>query len=106
MDRGAWWATLHGVTRSGCNLATKPPLKSAVGQYPYFKLDLWKYDFIELLAAQHEMLTNEDLVEFEAQRKDEERQEEEEVTEEVANGKRIFFIWVDTVSFWPKCRIV
>ena len=38
------------------------------------------------------MLTNEDLVEFEAQRKDEERQEEEEVTEEVANGKRIFFI--------------
>ena len=31
---------------------------------------------------QHEELTNEDLMELEAQRKDEERQEEEEVTEE------------------------
>ena len=34
------------------------------------------------VAAQHEELTNEDLMELEAQRKDEERQEEEEVTEE------------------------
>ena len=25
MDRGAWWATVHGVTRVGHNLATKPP---------------------------------------------------------------------------------
>ena len=39
-------------------------------------------DFIELLAVQHEELTDEDLMELEAQRKDEERQEEEEVTEE------------------------
>ena len=23
MDRGAWWATVHGVTRVGCNLVTK-----------------------------------------------------------------------------------
>ena len=38
-------------------------------------------DFIELLVVQHEELTNEDLIELEAQRKDEERQEEE-VTEE------------------------
>ena len=36
----------------------------------------------ELLAVQHEELTNEDLMELEAQSKDEERQEEEEVTEE------------------------
>ena len=34
------------------------------------------------MAVQHEELTNEDLMELEAQRKDEERQEEEEVTEE------------------------
>ena len=34
------------------------------------------------LAVQHKELTNEDLMELEAQRKDEERQEEEEVTEE------------------------
>ena len=25
MDRGAWWATVHGVTRVRYNLATKPP---------------------------------------------------------------------------------
>ena len=25
MDRGAWWATVSGVTRVGCNLETKPP---------------------------------------------------------------------------------
>ena len=38
---------------------------------------------IEILAMQHKELTNEDLMELEAQRKDEERQEEEEVTEEL-----------------------
>ena len=25
LDRGAWWATVHGVTRVGHDLATKPP---------------------------------------------------------------------------------
>ena len=25
MDRGAWWATVHGVTRVGQDLATEPP---------------------------------------------------------------------------------
>ena len=25
MDRGAWWATVHGITRVGHDLATKPP---------------------------------------------------------------------------------
>ena len=45
---------------------------------------------------QHEALTNEDLMELEAQRKDEERQEEE-VTEEpeihdARNGMGMFFI--------------
>ena len=25
MDRGAWWATVHGVARVGHNLSTKPP---------------------------------------------------------------------------------
>ena len=34
------------------------------------------------VAVQHKELTNEDLMELEAQRKDKERQEEEEVTEE------------------------
>ena len=43
--------------------------------------DLQEVDFIELLAVWHEKLTKGDLMELEAQRKDEERQEEE-VTEE------------------------
>ena len=25
MDRGVWWATVHGVTRVGHDLATEPP---------------------------------------------------------------------------------
>jgi len=25
MDRGAWWATAHGVARVRCDLGTKPP---------------------------------------------------------------------------------
>ena len=25
VDKGAWWATVHGVTRVGHNLVTKPP---------------------------------------------------------------------------------
>ena len=28
MDRGAWWATVHGVTRVRYNLVNKPPLHS------------------------------------------------------------------------------
>ena len=43
--------------------------------------DLQEVDFIELLAVRHEKLTKGDLMELEAQRKDEERQEEE-VTED------------------------
>ena len=30
MDRGPWWATVHGVTRVGHDLATKPPLPPIV----------------------------------------------------------------------------
>ena len=46
------------------------------------ELDLPEDDFTQLLAVQHEELTNEDLMELESQRKDKERQEEE-VTEEL-----------------------
>ena len=28
MGRGAWWSTVHGITRVGHNLATKPPTLS------------------------------------------------------------------------------
>ena len=30
MDRGAWWATVHGVTRIGHDWASKPPLDNSV----------------------------------------------------------------------------
>ena len=40
------------------------------------ELVLQEGNFIELLAVQHDGLTNEDLMELEAQRKDKERQEE------------------------------
>ena len=58
--------------------------------------DLQEVDFIEFLAVQHEKLTKEGVMELEAQRKDEERQEEE-VTEEpeihdARNGMGMFFI--------------
>ena len=59
-------------------------------------------------------LTNEDLLEWETQRRDKERLEEEGATEEseihgAENGKGIFFIWGGIVSFWdigPKCRMI
>ena len=44
------------------------------------ELEQQKDDFTELLAMQHEKLTNEDMMESETERKDEERQQEE-VTE-------------------------
>ena len=53
-----------------------------VQQYSiYFKLELQEDNIIELLDVQHEELTNEDLMELEAQRKDEER-EDGKVSEE------------------------
>lgn len=41
------------------------------------ELDLQEHDIIELLAVQNKQLTDEDLVELEAQQTDEESQEEE-----------------------------
>ena len=46
------------------------------------ELDLQEDDLIDLLAVQTEELPNKDLMELEAQRKDEASQEEEEITEE------------------------
>ena len=68
------------------------------------ELDLQEDDFMELLAVQHEELTNEDLMELEAQRKDEERQEEEEVTEELKRFTmqemaRGFSLFEETLNF-------
>ena len=63
---------------------------------------------------QHEELTNKDLMELEAQRKDKKRQEEEEVTEEpeirdAGNGEGILFLGEGTVGFCsmgPEFRMV
>ena len=32
MDRGVWWATVHGVARVGHDLATKPPIQTFVSK--------------------------------------------------------------------------
>ena len=38
MDRGAWQATVHGVTRVRHNLATKPPPPPLILKLQYFGL--------------------------------------------------------------------
>ncbi|XP_054942657.1 tigger transposable element-derived protein 1-like isoform X1 [Physeter macrocephalus] len=84
-EAGKWPSILLRQGREKRDEQGIPVLKCLsleVKQYLYFKLDLQEDDFIELLAVQHKKLTNEELMELEAQRKDEERQEEEEVTEE------------------------
>ena len=37
MDRGAWWATVHGVVRVRNNLAIKPPPPPPHLLYPFIK---------------------------------------------------------------------
>lgn len=63
---------------------------------------LWTLPY-RTIAVQHENLTNEDLMELEAQRKDKCRQEEDEQTEEETHDaeedKGNFFISGGTVSF-------
>ena len=39
MDRGAWQATVRGVTRVGHDLVTKPPL---LNEYSYFTTENWE----------------------------------------------------------------
>ena len=36
MDRGAWWATVHGITRVRHDLETKPPLPPPSPPYAHF----------------------------------------------------------------------
>ena len=38
MDRGAWWATVHGVARIGHDLVTKPPSRLSIT----LRLERWK----------------------------------------------------------------
>ena len=38
MDRGAWWATVHGVARGRQDLATKPPPPSGLGSQVWWRL--------------------------------------------------------------------
>ena len=88
--------TMNGVWKNLCpqfvhdfrglekvNEGSKEVFSNVVTLSEKLELDLQKDDFTELLAVQHEELTNEDLMGLEAQRKDEEGQEEEEVTEEL-----------------------
>ena len=38
MDRGAWWATVHGVSRAGHNLATKQQHRLVLYKGKYRKI--------------------------------------------------------------------
>ena len=42
MDRGVWWATVHGVARVGKDLVTQPP-GNKTGIIPYIKMFLEIY---------------------------------------------------------------
>ena len=46
MDRGVWWVTVHGVTRVGHDLATKPPPPPLILKLQYFDL-MQKADSLE-----------------------------------------------------------
>ena len=48
MDRGAWWATLHGVTRVGHDLMTKPPPPGTLLKQQYC-LTLFSKYFIKMV---------------------------------------------------------
>ena len=93
------YTVVYAPSTSGCAFLyfTVHTIQSSLVQYRYFKLYLQKDNFIELLAAQHEEVTNEHLMELETQRKDEERWEEEETEEpkwftmqDVARGLSLF----------------
>ena len=47
MGSGAWWATVHGVTRVGHNSATKPPPRICVNvrwdRTSFLRLEKWLY---------------------------------------------------------------
>ena len=50
MDRGAWWATFHGVAKVGHDLVTKPhhhPTNTAF--FSYFHLCIFIYKYIQEL---------------------------------------------------------
>ena len=61
--------------KSSSDVAGTAKKHQIIGMETLLQQDLQEGDFIELLAVQHEKLTKEDLLELEAQRKDEERQE-------------------------------
>ena len=46
MDRGAWQATVHGVTRVGHGLVTKPPL---LNEYSYVTTENWEGFVVQLV---------------------------------------------------------
>ena len=39
MDRGAWQATIHGITRLGHRLVTKPPPPPPIGVTKAYKMN-------------------------------------------------------------------
>ena len=72
---------VHDFCGFEVNEKSKADFRNLVTLCEKLELDMKEDNFTELLAVQQEEVTNEDLMELEAQRKDEERPEDEEVTE-------------------------
>ena len=53
MDRGAWWATVHGVTKAGHDLATKPPLPPQGTRTKSGSQQPWKEETQSFSGGQH-----------------------------------------------------
>ena len=52
MDRGAWWATVHGVTRVGHDLATEAPPYIYIYIYmTYIYKHIYVYIFIKMIIS-------------------------------------------------------
>ena len=103
--------SLHGFEKM--DEKSKNVFSNLVTLSEKLKLDLQEDNSMELLAVQHGELTNEDLMELEAQRKDKEGQEEG-VTEEpkrltMQEMPGVFLYLRGSVSFRgtrPECRMV
>ena len=52
MDRGAWWATVHGIVRVGHDLATKPPIPIKKTQNTFF-LNVVRQNDSEIYITMH-----------------------------------------------------
>ena len=106
----------HRLMLEGCNNGRlwHPLFTDMAGNIPFINIPFIRTFKLRTFKDANVELTNEDLLELEAQRNNEEEQEEEEVTEEpkrltTQEMARGFSLFEEAVSFWgtgPKLRMV